>query len=190
MKRGRLGRLPTAKPPASTLPMESEGIWWPGIHSYLQALSPPLRRRASSQHRSCAAPFPSHLEQPRPCGRTGRFVRTHQLYKKQECARGEHAHSRIAFKQLLQADLVDVVQINSCRLAGVSEVLTVMLMAKKFSKSVCPHAGDIGLCEYVMYLSMIDYVLVTADMKRNVLEWVSHLHECLCYRVKVDSHGR
>lgn len=46
-------------------------------------------------------------------------------------ATGEHAHNRMVFKQLLQADAIDVVQIDSCRLAGVSEVLSVLLMAAK-----------------------------------------------------------
>ena len=67
-------------------------------------------------------------------------------------ATGEHAHNRMVFKQLLQADAIDVVQIDSCRLAGVSEVLAVLLMAAKFGKPVCPHAGGVGLCEYAIHL--------------------------------------
>jgi L-fuconate dehydratase len=50
-------------------------------------------------------------------------------------ATGEHAHNRMVFKQLFQADAVDVAQIDSCRLAGVSEVLSVLLMAAKLSMS-------------------------------------------------------
>lgn len=46
-------------------------------------------------------------------------------------ATGEHAHNRMVFKQLLQAEAIDVVQIDSCRLAGVSEVISVLLMAAK-----------------------------------------------------------
>ena len=46
-------------------------------------------------------------------------------------ATGEHAHNRVVFKQLLQADAIDVCQIDSCRLAGVSEVLSVLSMATK-----------------------------------------------------------
>lgn len=46
-------------------------------------------------------------------------------------ATGEHAHNRMVFKQLLQAEAIDVCQIDSCRLAGVSEVLSVLLMAAK-----------------------------------------------------------
>jgi L-fuconate dehydratase len=46
-------------------------------------------------------------------------------------ATGEHAHNRMVFKQLLQAEAIDVCQIDSCRLAGVSEVISVLLMSAK-----------------------------------------------------------
>ena len=83
----------------------------------------------------------------------------------------------MVFKQLLQAEAIDVCQIDSCRLAGVSEVLSVLLMAAKFGVPVCPHAGGVGLCEYVIHLSLIDYIAVSGSMERNVLEFVDHLHE-------------
>lgn len=62
----------------------------------------------------------------------------------------------MVFKQLLQASSIDVAQIDSCRLAGPNEILAVLLMAKKFGIPVCPHAGGVGLCEYVVHLSLID----------------------------------
>ncbi|KDN36090.1 enolase C-terminal domain-like protein, partial [Tilletiaria anomala UBC 951] len=105
-------------------------------------------------------------------------------------ATGEHCPNRMLFKQLLQADAVDVVQIDSCRLAGVNEVLAVMLLAKKFGKIVCPHAGGVGLCEYVQHLSMIDYVCISASHERNVLEFVDHLHEHFLYPCRINEQGR
>ncbi|PWY96842.1 enolase C-terminal domain-like protein [Testicularia cyperi] len=105
-------------------------------------------------------------------------------------ATGEHAHNRMTFKQLLQADAIDVVQIDSCRLAGVNEILAVMLMAKKFGKIVCPHAGGVGLCEYVVHLSLIDYICISGSHDRNVLEWVDHLHEHFAYPVSINANGR
>lgn len=54
-------------------------------------------------------------------------------------ATGEHAHNRMVFKQLLQADAVDVAQIDSCRLAGVTEVLSVLLMAAKYDPVALSH---------------------------------------------------
>ncbi|TFY70322.1 hypothetical protein EVG20_g2682 [Dentipellis fragilis] len=105
-------------------------------------------------------------------------------------ATGEHAHNRMVFKQLLQADAIDVCQIDSCRLAGVSEVLSVLLMAAKFGVPVCPHAGGIGLCEYTIHLSLIDYVVVSGSMERNALEFVYHLHEHFLHPCSLNSHAR
>ncbi|KAG9044529.1 hypothetical protein FS837_007984 [Tulasnella sp. UAMH 9824] len=105
-------------------------------------------------------------------------------------ATGEHAHNRMVFKQLLQAEAIDVVQIDSCRLAGVSEVLAVLLMAAKFGVPVCPHAGGVGLCEYVIHLSLIDYIAVSGTMERNVLEFVDHLHEHFIYPCSINAQGR
>ncbi|KAF9225759.1 enolase C-terminal domain-like protein [Gyrodon lividus] len=105
-------------------------------------------------------------------------------------ATGEHAHNRMVFKQLLQAEAIDVCQIDSCRLAGVSEVLSVLLMATKFGVPVCPHAGGVGLCEYVIHLSLIDYIAVSGTMERNVLEFVDHLHEHFLYPCSINSKGR
>ncbi|GJE99566.1 L-galactonate dehydratase [Phanerochaete sordida] len=105
-------------------------------------------------------------------------------------ATGEHAHNRMVFKQLLQAGAIDVCQIDSCRLAGVSEVLSVLLMAAKFGVPVCPHAGGVGLCEYVIHLSLIDYIAVSGSMERNVLEFVDHLHEHFLYPCSINNKGR
>ncbi|KAJ6614544.1 enolase C-terminal domain-like protein [Mycena sp. CBHHK59/15] len=105
-------------------------------------------------------------------------------------ATGEHAHNRMVFKQLLQAEAIDVVQIDSCRLAGVSEVLSVLLMAAKFGVPVCPHAGGVGLCEYVIHLSLIDYIAVSGSMERNVLEFVDHLHEHFVTPCSINAQGR
>lgn len=87
-------------------------------------------------------------------------------------ATGEHAHNRMVFKQLLQAQAIDVCQIDSCRMAGVNEILCVLLMAAKYNIPVCPHAGGVGLCEYVIHLSLIDYLCVSGSVDINVLEFV------------------
>jgi L-fuconate dehydratase len=92
-------------------------------------------------------------------------------------ATGEHCANRIIFKQLLQAQAIDFCQIDSCRLGGVNENLAVILMAAKFGVPVCPHAGGVGLCEYVQHLSMFDYLAVTGTMDGRVTEFVDHLHE-------------
>lgn len=92
-------------------------------------------------------------------------------------ATGEHCHSKVMFKQLFQANAIDVCQIDSCRVAGVNENLAVILMAAKFGIPVCPHAGGVGLCEYVQHLSAFDYIYASASREDRVIEYVDHLHE-------------
>jgi L-fuconate dehydratase len=92
-------------------------------------------------------------------------------------ATGEHVHNRIMFKQLLQAEAISVCQIDSCRLGGVNEVVAVLLLAAKFGVPVCPHAGGVGLCEYVQHLSPFDYIAVSRRLDGRMIEYVDHLHE-------------
>jgi L-fuconate dehydratase len=92
-------------------------------------------------------------------------------------ATGEHVQNRIIFKQMLQADAIDVVQIDACRVAGVNENLAILLLAAKFGKPVCPHAGGVGLCELVQHLALFDYAAVSGRLDNRVIEYVDHLHE-------------
>ena len=92
-------------------------------------------------------------------------------------ATGEHCHNRVMFKQLLQAKAIDFCQVDAARLGGLNEVLVVLLMAAKFGVPVCPHAGGVGLCEYVQNISLFDYIAVSASLENRVLEYVDHLHE-------------
>ena len=92
-------------------------------------------------------------------------------------ATGEMCHNRVMFKQSMQAGGLQVCQIDSCRLGGVNEVLAVLLMAKKFGIPVCPHAGGVGLCEYIQHLAIFDYICVTATLEERVAEYSDHLHE-------------
>lgn len=92
-------------------------------------------------------------------------------------ATGEMCQNRIMFKQFIMRGAIDVVQIDACRLGGVNEVLAVMLMAAKYNLPVCPHAGGVGLCEYVQHLSMIDYLCIAGTHEGRVIEFVDHLHE-------------
>jgi L-fuconate dehydratase len=92
-------------------------------------------------------------------------------------ATGEHCQNRVVFKQFLQAGAMSFCQIDACRLGGVNEVLAVLLMAAKFGAPVCPHAGGVGLCEYVQHLSIFDYVAVSGSLENRRIEFVDHLHE-------------
>jgi len=92
-------------------------------------------------------------------------------------ATGEHCHNSVMFKQLFQSRSIDVCQIDSCRVAGVNENLAILLMATKFGIPVCPHAGGVGLCEYVQHLSVFDFLAVSCTLEDRVIEYVDHLHE-------------
>ena len=92
-------------------------------------------------------------------------------------ATGEHVQNRVIFKQLFQAEAIDVCQLDACRVGGVNEALAIILLAAKFGVPVCPHAGGVGLCEYVQHLAMFDYIAVSGTLEDRVVEWVDHLHE-------------
>ncbi|MEX0873682.1 MAG: L-fuconate dehydratase [Actinomycetota bacterium] len=92
-------------------------------------------------------------------------------------ATGEHCANRVGFKQLLQANAIDYLQIDACRIGGLNEVLAVLLLAAKFGVPVCPHAGGIGLCEYVQHISVIDYVCMSGSLDDRTTEFADHLHE-------------
>ena len=94
-----------------------------------------------------------------------------------QVATGEHCQNRVLFKQFLQAGAIGVCQIDSCRIGGVNEILSVLLMAAKFGIPVCPHAGGVGLCEYVQHLAMFDFIAVSGSLENRLCEYADHLHE-------------
>ena len=100
-----------------------------------------------------------------------------QAVRPVKVATGEMCQNRIVFKQFIMREAIDIVQIDACRLGGVNEVLAVLLMAAKYKLPVCPHAGGVGLCEYVQHLAMIDYLCFSGSMEGRVTEYVDHLHE-------------
>lgn len=100
-------------------------------------------------------------------------------------ATGEHCANRVMFKQFMQAGGMGICQIDSCRLGGVNEILAVLLLAAKFDIPVCPHAGGVGLCEYVQHLSMFDFVAVSGSWENRVTEYAGHLHEHFLHPVEM-----
>ena len=92
-------------------------------------------------------------------------------------ATGEMCQNRILFKQFIMGGAIDVVQVDACRLGGLNEILAVLLMAAKYDLPVCPHAGGVGLCEYVQHVSMIDLLCFSGSAEGRVVEYVDHLHE-------------
>ena len=92
-------------------------------------------------------------------------------------ATGEHVQNRVVFKQMLQAGSLAVLQLDACRVGGINENISILLLAAKFGVPVCPHAGGVGLCETVQHLSYFDYVAVSGSLDERMIEFADHLHE-------------
>jgi L-fuconate dehydratase len=92
-------------------------------------------------------------------------------------ATGEQCQNRVIFKQLFQTNAIQFCQVDPCRLGGVNEVLSVLLMAAKYGVPVCPHAGALGLREYAQHYAFFDYICVSASLENRILEYVDQLRE-------------
>ncbi len=92
-------------------------------------------------------------------------------------ATGEMCQNKVMFKQFLASGAMDYCQIDAARLGGINEIIAVILMANKFGIPVCPHAGGVGLCEYVVHLSIFDYICISASKEGRMTEYAEHLHE-------------
>ena len=91
-------------------------------------------------------------------------------------ATGEMAQNRIIFKQLLAAGAIGVAQPDACRLASVNEFIAVLLLCAQRGVPVCPHAGGVGLNEYVVQLAAFDQIAVAATSAGRVVE---HVDDCV-----------
>ena len=149
--------------PRGTLMMDANQVW--GVNEAIAAM------------RVLAAYDPYWIEEPTSPDDVLGHARVRKEVAPIRVATGEHVQNRVIFKQLLQAQAIDICQIDACRLGGVNEVLAVLLMAAKFDIPVCPHAGGVGLCEYVQHLAMFDYIAVSGTLEDRIVEWVDHLHE-------------
>lgn len=100
-------------------------------------------------------------------------------------ATGEQMQNRIMFKQFLQENAFGIMQIDATRVAGPQEIVLEYLMAKKFNKIVCPHAGGVGLCEAVCHFAMFDYCAVSGTMDGRMIEYVDNQHEYFVHPTEI-----
>ncbi|HEX2703876.1 MAG TPA: enolase C-terminal domain-like protein [Solirubrobacteraceae bacterium] len=154
--RGSLG-------PGGTLMMDANQYW--GVDEAIAAM------RVLGQY------DPWWIEEPTSPDDVLGHARIRRAISPIRVATGEHVQNRVIFKQLFQAEAIDVCQIDACRVGGVNEVLAIILMAAKYGIPICPHAGGVGLCEYVQHLAMFDYIAVSGAFENRVVEWIDHLHE-------------
>lgn len=90
---------------------------------------------------------------------------------------GEQVPSPVIFKQLLQSGAIRFCQIDATRLAGVNDVLAVILMAAKYKTLVCPHGGGIGLCNMICHYALWDQIAVAAHSDGQVVEYLNFLQD-------------
>ena len=159
----RAGLIRDAIGPEGVLMMDANQYW--GVYEAITAMG------------QLSAYDPWWIEEPTSPDDVLGHARIRQAIAPVRVATGEHVQNRVMFKQLFQAGAIDVCQIDACRLGGVNEVLAVLLLAAKFDVPVCPHAGGVGLCEYVQHIAMFDYIGVSASADDRIVEWVDNLHE-------------
>jgi L-fuconate dehydratase len=97
-------------------------------------------------------------------------------------ALGEHVPNRVLFKNYMQAGAVHFVQADCTRLAGISEFLTVSLMARKFGLPVVPHVGDMG--QIHQHLVLFNHIALGHEAV--FLEHIPHLRDYLVHPASIE----
>jgi L-fuconate dehydratase len=92
-------------------------------------------------------------------------------------AAGEQVPSPVIFKQLLTSGAISYCQIDATHLAGVNDVLAVILIAAKYDIPVCPHGGGIGLCNMVRHYALWNQICVSGHSKNQVVEYLNFLQD-------------
>lgn len=106
-----------------------------------------------------------------------------------EFACGEHAASPVIFKQLLKSKAIGYCQIDAVRVAGVNDVMAIILMAAKFQIPVCPHGGGIALCNMIQHFAMWDQIAVSGHSETQLVEYIDFLQESVRHPVEIrDGH--
>jgi len=77
------------------------------------------------------------------------------------------------FKNFMQAGAVHFVQVDCTRVAGISEFLTVSLLARKFGLPVVPHVGDMGQ----IHQHMVLFNIIAMGHEALFLECIPHLQQ-------------
>jgi L-fuconate dehydratase len=98
-------------------------------------------------------------------------------------ALGEHVPNRIMFKNFMQAQAVEMVQVDCTRVAGISEFLTVSLLARKFGLKVVPHVGDMG--QIHQHLVLFNHIAMGHEAV--FLEYIPHLRSHFVNPARVEN---
>lgn len=114
-------------------------------------------------------------------------VLAHQTLAKEiapiDIALGEHVSNRVLFKNFMQANAVRYVQVDCTRVGGVSEFITVSLLARKFELPVVPHVGDMG--QIHQHLVLFNHMAMGHEAL--FLEHIPHLRNYFSHPAKVSN---
>lgn len=97
-------------------------------------------------------------------------------------AAGEHIPNRVVFKNFLQAKAIHFVQADATRLGGISEFLTVSLLARKLEFPVLPHVGDMG--QIHQHLVLFNHIAL--GQEALFLEYIPHLRSHFVFPAQVE----
>ena len=86
---------------------------------------------------------------------------------------GEHVPNRVLFKDYMQAQAMHFVQADCTRLGGVSEFLTVSLLARQFGLPIVPHVGDMGQ----IHQHLVLFNRIALGHEALFLEYIPHLRD-------------
>jgi L-fuconate dehydratase len=97
-------------------------------------------------------------------------------------ALGEHVPNRVLFKNFMQAGAMYYVQADCTRLAGISEFITVSLLARKFNLPVVPHVGDMG--QIHQHLVLFNHIALGHEAL--LLEYIPHMRDYFIHPAVVE----
>lgn len=98
---------------------------------------------------------------------------------------GEQAASPVIFKQLLKSGAIKYCQIDAVRVAGVNDVIAIILMAAKYDVPVCPHGGGIALCNMIQHYGMWDQIAVAGHSETQLIEYIDFLQTAVQHPVSI-----
>ena len=98
-------------------------------------------------------------------------------------ALGEHVPNRVVFRNFMAFRALNFVQADCTRVAGVSEFLTVSLLAKKYGLPVVPHVGDMGQ----IHQHLVPWQAIRLGTEPYHLEYIPHLRERFATPIRVEA---
>jgi L-fuconate dehydratase len=97
-------------------------------------------------------------------------------------AAGEHIPNRVVFKNYMQAGAAKFIQVDCVRVGGISEFLTISLLARQFNLPVVPHVGDMG--QLHQHLVLFNHIAL--DHPKVFLEHIPHLRQHFVHPARVQ----